>query len=313
MKKKPYRYPLYLGLRVLQSLVLWLPREAGFFIARGIASAAFLVLGKERGKALRHLGLAYEKEKTPAGIREIARRMFIHWGETAVDVLRFPKLDLEEVSRLVEMGDGTEKIDRVLREGKGMILLTGHFGNWELMGAFLRLRGYEGAVVGRRIYYEKYNEAILNLRGNFTLKTLYQDESPREFLKILHQNQILGILADQDIDWAEGIYVPFFGRPAYTLTAPVKLALVSGAPIVPVFLVRVGGRYRLIVEDPIRVEMKGSKEETIREYTERCSRVLEEKIRAYPEQWAWMHRRWKTTPQREGVGQPVSFAGQQND
>lgn len=296
MKNKPYRYILYLGLRLLQGLVSWLPRRAGFFLARGLASLAFRVLGRERQKTIRHLTLAWGGEKDPAELHRIARRVFIHFGESAVDILRLPRLNREEVDRLVEAGDGFERIDRVLREGKGMILLTAHFGNWELMGAALRLKGYEGVLVGRKINYEKYNEAIVNLRGSATLKTLYQDTPPREFLRVLHSNHILGISADQDLDWAEGVFVPFFGRPAYTLTAPVKLAIASGAPIVPVFLPREGGRYRLIVDEPIRVETIGTREETIREYTARWSRVIEKVISAYPDQWAWMHRRWKTSP-----------------
>ena len=296
MKHKPYRFLLYLGLWLLQAVVLWIPRRAAQALARGIARIAFLLAGREREKTLRHLTLAYEGRKSPEEIRKLGGRVFVHWAETAIDVLRFPRLNLKEADRLIEQGDGLTKIKRVLAEGKGMILLTAHLGNWELMGADIRLHGIEGTVVGRRIYYKKFNQMIINLRGKFSLRTIYQDESPREFLKVLQKNQILGILADQDMDWAEGIFVPFFGRPAYTVTAPVKLALASGAPMVPAFLVREGARYRLLVEEPIRVEMKGSREETIREYTARWSRVIEEKIRAYPEQWAWMHRRLKTVP-----------------
>jgi KDO2-lipid IV(A) lauroyltransferase len=306
MKYKPHRFFLYLGLRLLQGVVLWIPRSAAYALARGIAKIAFLLLGRERERTLQHLTLAYGNEKQPEEIRELAERIFIHWAETAVDVLRFPKLNLAEADRLIERGDGLAKINGILAEGKGMILLTAHLGNWELMGAYIRLHGIEGTVVGRRIYYEKYNQMIVNLREKFTLRTIYQDERPREFLRVLEKNQILGILADQDMDWAEGVFIPFFGRPAYTITAPVKLAMASGAPIVPVFLVREGRRYRLLVEEPIRVEMRGTREETIREYTAHWSRVVEEKIREYPEQWAWMHRRWKTIPAPEtGVEKAV--------
>lgn len=302
MKHKPYRFFLYLGFRVLQTVVLWIPRETALALARGIAQAAFLLIRRERERTLRHLTLAYQDEMGPDQIRELARRVFIHWAETAVDVFRLPQLNLEEADRLIERGDGLARIGRVLAEGKGMILITAHLGNWELMGAYIRLQGYEGTVVGRRIYYERFNQMIVNLREKFNLRTIYQDESPREFLKVLEKNQILGILADQDMDWAEGIFVPFFGQPAYTITAPVKLALASGAPMVPAFVVREKDRYRLLVEEPIHVEKKGSREETIREYTARWSQVIEEKIRATPEQWAWMHRRWKTAP----VSSPVS-------
>ena len=296
MKRKPYRYLLYLGLRVVQPIVLWVPRSMAFFLAKALARAAFLFIRRERERTIQHLTLALGQEKSPQEIQELACRVFIHFAEAAVDVLRFPKLNREELDLLVKEGDGLSKIRQILAEGRGMILLTAHLGNWELMGALIRLHGIPGTVVGRQLYYEKFNQAIINLRGKIALRTIYQDDPVRESLKVLKQNEILGILADQDIDRLDGVFVPFFGRPAHTLTAPVKLALASGAPLVPVFLIREGLGYRLLVEDPIRVEMKGTREETIQEYTVQWSRVIEEKIRAYPEQWAWMHRRWKTQP-----------------
>lgn len=297
MKTKPYRYLLYLGLKGMEVLASWLPRGWALSLAAGIGTLAFWAAGREREKTLRHLTGAYGGEKTQREIRELGKRVFIHFARVAVDVLRFPRLNREEIDRLVDKGEGLSILNRALAGGRGVILLTAHFGNWELMGAFLRFEGYEGAVVGRRIYYDKFNEVLLHLRSRVTLRTLYQDASAREFLKILNQNQILGILADQDVDRLDGVFVPFFGRPAHTLTAPVKMALATGAPIVPAFLVRKGDHYQFLVEEPIEVEMKGTREETIQEYTARWSRVIEEKIRTWPDQWVWMHRRWKTPPQ----------------
>ena len=301
MKHKPYRYLFYLGLRLLQIIILSIPRSLALTLARLVGEAAFFTARREREKTLQHLSLAFGEEKTPAALRELARRIFIHFAIVTVDVLRFPKLNRESVGRLVENQQSLSILDRVLAEGKGAILLTAHLGNWELMGAFLRLHGYLGAVIGRRIYYEKFNDMIIQLRESIAYKTLYQDASPREFLKVLHKNQILGILADQDVNRLEGVFVPFFGRPAYTLTSPVKLALATGAPLVPTFLVRSGDRYRLLMEEQIRVEMKGTREETIQEFTAAWSRVIEAKIRAFPDQWAWMHRRWKTQPSEMAV------------
>jgi len=308
MKNKPYRYLLYLGLRILQPIVLFLPRKFSFQIGKVLARLAFFFILKEREKTIRHLTLAYAGEKTTQEIYGLAYRVFLHWGEAVVEALRVPRLNRDKVDRLVETGDGLAKIERILDEGKGMILLTAHLGNWELLAALVRLHGHPGTVVGKEIYYEKYNQEILRLRGHITLRTIYQDASPRELLEVLRKKEILGILPDQDIDSLEGIFVPFFGRPAYTVTSPVKLALVSGAPIVPVFLVRHGPHYRLLVEEPIRVEKKEDREDTIREYTERWSRVIEDKIRTYPEQWVWMHRRWKTAPPPEAAQATLSGA-----
>lgn len=309
MKYKPYRYLLYLGLCLVQAVFLWIPQGAAAVLARRLGEAAFLLARRERRKTLQHLTGALGHEKSPREIEELGRRVFIHFALTAAEVLRFPRLDRETIDRWVDKGNGLETFDRVLSEGRGAILLTAHLGNWELMGALFMLYGYPGVVVGKRIYYDKFNQALLDLRKKVTLRTIYQDASPRELLKVLHENQILGILADQDVDRLEGIFVPFFGRPAYTLTSPVKLALATGAPLIPAFVVRTGDRYRLIVEEPIRVEMKGTREETLQEYTARWSRVIEEKIRAYPDQWAWMHPRWKTQPAEDKGTAPACRPG----
>lgn len=296
MKRKPYRHLLYLLLRVFHPVVLALPRGVALRLACVIGRLAFLAARRERQRVLEHLSWAYGREKSSEAIRNLAQGVFLHFAQVAVDVLRFPKLSREELDRLVDKGEGFSVIDRALAEGRGVILLTAHLGNWELMGALFRFYNYPAAVVGRKIYYEKFNEFILNLRESVSLRTIYQEAPARELLRVLQENQILGLLADQDLDRFEGIFVPFFGRPAYTLTTPVKLALATGAPIVPTFLVREGEGYRLLVEEPIRVEAHGSREETVQEFTVRWSQAVEKKIRAYPDQWAWMHRRWKTQP-----------------
>ena len=306
MKRKPYRYLLYLGLRLLQTVVLCLPRPVALALARMVGRLAFWVTRREREKTLAHLANAFVEEKTSPEILKLAKGVFVHYAQVAVDVLRFPRLTLEEIDRLVQWDDQLGIFDEALSKGKGVILLTAHLGNWEMMGAFFCLHGYPGVVVARRIYYEKFNEVLLKMRSKTPLKTIYQDASPREYLKALHQNQILGILADQDVDRMDGIFVPFFGHPAYTLTSPVRLALATGAPLIPAFMVREGDHYRLLVEQPIYVDMGINKEETIRRYTERWSQIVEAKVREFPDQWIWMHPRWRTAMQSVRTAQMVA-------
>ncbi len=287
---------MYLGLRVMKTLVTWLPRPVALALASWIGRSAFLIARRERNKTLEHLRLAYGHEKSEKEIKDLGKAVFEHFAYAAVDAMRFSGSAAQGLKGLIDAGNGPQIIKQVLSKGRGGIILTAHFGNWELMGTFVRLLGFPATVVGRRLYYDKFDEFIIRLRTDSLLRTIYQDASPREFLKVLQANELLGILADQDIDRLEGIFVPFFGRPAYTLTSPVKMALAMGAPLIPTFLVRQGDRYRFLVEDPIEVEMHGSREDTLREYTQRWSRIIEDKIRQYPEQWVWMHRRWKTKP-----------------
>lgn len=305
MKDKPYRYPLYLGLRLLQFITIWIPRPVGLALAEVIGHIAFWVARRERNKTIAHLTEVFKDEKSPEEIQKLAQNVFIHFAQVAVDVLRFPRLTPLDLDQLIEGRENLQILDRVLEQGRGAIVLTAHLGNWELMGAFLMLHGIKGAVIAKRIYYEKFNQILVNLRAKVKLKTFYQDTSPRQLLRMLRENYSLGILADQDVDRYEGIFVSFLGRPAYTLTTPVKLALASGAPLVPAFLVKTGDRYRFLVEEPIFIEAKANKDETVREYTQRWSQVVEDKIREFPDQWAWMHPRWKTVEESKEKAEPV--------
>ena len=128
--------------------------------------------------------------------------------------------------------------------------------------------------------------------------TIYRDDPNvlRKSLEVLKSNSVLGIAADQDVASISGVFVNFFGRPAYTPTGPVVIAILSGAPIVPIVSIREKGRLRLIVKEPIYVEKSGNKKENIVKYTQQWSDILEEIIRQYPDHWAWVHRRWKTQP-----------------
>ena len=190
---------------------------------------------------------------------------------------------------------GFEYLDEVLAKGKGALVMAGHFGNWELLMAYVRSRGYKGAVIGRRIYFHKYDEFITNLRVKTGDRVIYRDESPKKILRVLRDGEIIGILADQDIDSLEGVFVDFLGRPAFTSVAPVKLSIASGAAIIPCFIIRKkNGEHKLIFEKPIYTSKDRSSDEEIKKYTQAWTNVLEKYVREYPDHWVWIHKRWKT-------------------
>ena len=126
------------------------------------------------------------------------------------------------------------------------------------------------------------------------VNVIYRDESPRKILKVLKENRIVGIVADQDVESVEGVFVDFFGHPAYTPAGPAALARASGASLIPVLIMRENGKHSLVVEKPIELADTGDKEKDLVENTRRWSSVIESYIRKYPEQWVWLHRRWKT-------------------
>lgn len=298
-KHKPYRYVVYVLARALAGVSACLPRRILLAFARCLGRFSYLILWKHRQNTLTHLSLALGNQKTEKEIRKIACRVFQNMAQTAAEVIQFPKLSLSKMMEFVDVQNTYEVYQWLLKEGKGVILLTSHIGNWELVGGVILLNGLKGTAVARRLRYEPFQKWIESLRRSILLEAVYRDESPRKIFEILKRNEIIGILPDQDIDTLKGIFVDFFGRPAYTSVAPVKLALSSGAPIVTTFLIRLPhDRYQVMIGDVIRPQVKTTREAAIHEYTQKWMASCEAVIRRYPDQWGWMHNRWKTAPSK---------------
>lgn len=300
-KKKPYRYFLYLLLLLVRDLSNRMPRFLILGIVKFVGRVTWSILPKERQKTLEQLRTAFGDSKSPAELIRIGRQVFENLGATAIDTLRIPKLKREwpKPEALIKEDHVFSKIEEARWAGKGLICLTGHIGNWELIYFFMIQSGYDSAVVGRRIYYEPFNRVLETIRKKAGAKVFYRDESPRGVLGVLRNNQAVGILADQDIDSVEGIFVPFFGKLARTPSAPARISLASGAPILPVFMIREGMSYRFMADELIWPESVSSlsKEDAVLTITKRWSEAVESVVRRFPEQWAWMHRRWKTQPE----------------
>ncbi|OGX11464.1 MAG: hypothetical protein A2351_04320 [Omnitrophica bacterium RIFOXYB12_FULL_50_7] len=295
-KRKFYRYPLYLLARLAAEFLLILPRSWALALASGVGHGGYRLVSRQRTKILENLKLAYGDTKSSVELEAIGRRVLGHMLQTAVDFLRFATLSRDRVVSIVETGDAYSFCKDVLQEGRGLIIMTAHLGNWELLAGSFCLQGFKGAVIGRRIYYEPYNRWIVGLRSAVGVQTIYQDEAVRQVHVHLKAGGIIGLLPDQDRDHTRGIFVDFFGKPAHTSVAPVKFAMASGAPILPAFMVRMpGNRYKLLLGNLIRPKIEGGdRTASIRKYTEAWMKDFEEVIRRYPEQWGWMHDRWKT-------------------
>lgn len=294
MKFKLRRYYLYYLARSAIFLIYLLPRRAGLAIFEKLGYLAYSILPKYRRIAQENLRTAFRDEKPEREIREIARQVFGNLGKNAFELIQFPKINKDNIDKIVETKN-TGIIDTARKKGKGVIILASHFGNWELLAATLKLKDYPGYVIGRRIYFKKFDDYLNHLRKLHNVDIIYRDESPRKFLKILKENSMIGILADQDVDSVEGVFVNFFGRDTYTPVGPAALARATGASIIPVFMIRKNGRHELQVEPPVELIDTGDKEKDMVTNTQRWTNVLESYIRKYPDQWVWVHRRWKTT------------------
>lgn len=293
MRYKYRRYYLYYLGRAAAFLVFLLPIRVASAIAAFFGRCAYFLLPKYRNITIKNLNHALGNKKTPEEIRRIALKVFENLGRNAGELINFPKINRNNIDRFLSI-EGLDIVDRSFAKGKGTIILASHFGNWELVGMTFRVKGYPGATIGRKIYFYKYDNWLNRLRKAQDIDVIYRDDSVRKMLKVLKDNKILGIVADQDVDSVEGVFVSFFGMNAYTPVGPVALAKATGASLIPVFMIREGCRHRFVIEKPIELTDTGNKDADIVTNTQKWSDVVEAYIKRYPEQWVWMHRRWKT-------------------
>jgi len=239
-----------------------------------------------------------ERRRIARGVRHHAARLLFEWlrmaRATAGESERREVADW--IDGTVEMDSSVRTLDELARAGRGLIAATAHIGNWELLAAALRRRGLDGAVVGLRKRNDSSADWLVAMRSACGVRTIAQDAPAREVLEILRSGATVGLLADLEARRIAGVFVPFFGIPVLTLTAPAALARAARLPIVPVRCIANGERYRLSVENPIVLDRSLGRREATLEATTRLNGVFESWIRETPEQWAWHQPRWRSRP-----------------
>jgi len=286
---------IYIIARIAIAGIFILPMRLGIFLGGKLGVLLFFLLKRQRLLTIENLTSVFGKDMSEAEIFNTAKAVFRNLGKGAAEFINFPKINSRNIDKLVET-DGFEKIDKALAGKKGCIILSCHLGNWELSAAYTSLKGYPANAIVRPLRDERFDRFVNNMRSSKGLCIIPRESSFKKIIGILKSNQIVGILPDQDIDSVDGVFVNFFNRRAYTPTGPALLATVSGSPIIPVFCIRQNGKHKFIVEEPIELTITGDKEKDILLNTQKWSDVTERYIRRYPEQWVWMHRRWKTQP-----------------
>jgi len=266
--------------------------------ANRLGRLAYRFQARARDRAHTHLHRAFGQLWSSQQIESIARRVFQNLAFNFLECLRFDSMDDRQFFGKIEV-QGWEHMEAAQRAGRGGIFVTGHIGNWELAAAYAAKRGYAVNVVAKRIYLGALNQKLVEMREKMGVKTIYRDISMRSMIRCLQKNEFLGIVPDQDVRRIGGIFVEFFGRPAYTPIGPALLALASGAPIIIVRDIRMGQRHLVTADPPIYADRKAPREEEVRRLVTHYTKRLEEFIREYPDQWVWTHRRWKTQPPPE--------------
>jgi Kdo2-lipid IVA lauroyltransferase/acyltransferase len=277
-----------------------LPRPLARAFAIALAWTVYLLHPRLRQVGMRNLALAFPEKSRRERVR-ILRGEFTSLGRQLAEVCHFPEYTLENVSQVV-VYDGFENYERAFARGKGVLFLTAHFGGWELSAFTHSLHGHWMHVVMRpldNVYLDRLIQERRSMHGN---KTVAKDNFVRGLLAAMKAGEVVGILMDTNMTPPQGEFVDFFGIPACTASGLARIALRTDAAVVPTFTIwdPALGKYRLRFDPAVTLIRTGDDEADAIANTQVFTKIIEDYVRRYPDQWLWVHRRWKSRPE----GQP---------
>lgn len=294
-KKSRFRQRIeYVAYRAVAGFVRWRSEEAALKWGRRLGTLARKVLRKRDALALRNLQATFP-DRDPRELRQILDDCWRHFGSEALLYLRMQTMTLEEISARCEF-IGLDVINDALARGNGVLIISAHYGGWEVGGLAVTAHVANVRSIARTLDNSFLEGDLARQREQTGVRVIDRRNAARPMMKALAENAAIVLLADQAVIPREGVLVPFLGREAWTTPAPAKLALRHGSTIVIGFCIRVGTRHRVEFKDSIRVDQLSEGERDAVELTKRINEVISRQIIERPELWLWMHDRWKGTP-----------------
>ncbi len=289
-----------IALRSLLGAIGALPLETSLRFGKSVGKFISSRFPKLQQTARRNLEIALP-ELSASEKGRIICGTFESLGRHLGFVSHFKRFEQEDVRDLIEVVGKQEHFDPARASGRGILFFTGHFGSWEVFNLLPPAFGYGMNILVRRIDNPLVENYVDNLRTRLGSVTLDKTKSARQMFRVLENGELLGILADLNVQEKEGVFVDFFGVPASTTTSIAKLALNTNAVVLPAFAVweKSKGKYVVYLEPPIEYEKTANAEEDIKKLTQDVTTVIEKYVRRYPEQWLWIHKRWNTRPKGE--------------
>jgi KDO2-lipid IV(A) lauroyltransferase len=254
---------------------------------------------KHRLIALQNLKMAFPDKSMPELIY-IAKGVYRNIGTVLAEFFKIPALTKQNIRQWVDV-EGLENLENALKKNRGVLIFSAHLGNWELLAAAIAVLCKPSVVLYRRLDNPVLENLVLWVRSSTGNILLLKDGAMRSMLQYLKRNAAMGILIDQNMAWQEGVFVDFFGRPACTTEGIAFLALHTGAPVHSVFVIRrPDGSYRLIISKEVEIIQTGDQNADVRTNTQNFTKIVEDMVRQYPDQWLWVHQRWKTKDNQAG-------------
>lgn len=295
----------YLGFRVFRGLLSVIPSSVALGLGEALGWVIGVVLRVRRRVVDENLARAFPNE-SEAWRRRVAVASYQHLGREAVMTVRLSRATAEQIRAMTEV-QGLVGLEAALASGKGLILVTGHLGNWEVAGAAMAVRGFPLDAVAHGQRNLRFGEELRQTRGRLGMTVISRESAPRRVPASLRQGRAVGLVADQNVAGA-GIFVDFFGLPASTARGPAVFALRTGAPIWVGGCIRVQRnppRYRLEVM-PVEVARTGRPDSELHRLTQAIAAAIEHRVREAPEQYFWVHKRWKRSPPDSLLDRPVA-------
>ncbi len=290
----------------IQSTFTAMPFRAALWIARRLGEITYYAVYPRTRVALEQIARAMPAVSSSER-RGIIREMYRQFAQGVVEFLRLPDMVATgQLDRLVSV-EGEEFLRDAHEQGKGVLVLTAHFGNFELLATFFAAHGYQVNLVTRRLRNGVLDRFWAEQRRRLKIRAIFKEQSLKEVIGRLRRNEGMGYVLDQNMGIDQGVFVDFFGRRACTLTAPAVLAKRFGSPVVPVFIARDPldpTRHRIVFEPPLAFESRGADkgDADILEHTQRYTAIIERHVRERPDHWIWIHKRWKTRPPPSAAG-----------
>jgi KDO2-lipid IV(A) lauroyltransferase len=284
----------YLPFVIVRTLVSLVPMSVVRAGGKALGRVVYLVSGSRRRTAIKNLAAAFPG-RPASEHRAVAQAMFGHFGSMLLEIVKFGTYSPQRILQESEV-EGEERVWNALQQGRGVFLLSGHFGYWEMQGVAHGVRFNPISLLVRPLDNPKLHHELERIRTATGNTVIYRQGAVRKMLRDLAANKGIAVLIDQHLHSPDAIYIDFFRRPAATSSMLAEIALRTGAPVIPVFALPLPhGRYRFIYEHPVEPPRPDSPD-AVREFTQRCTDVLEMYVRRHPELWLWMHRRWRELP-----------------
>jgi KDO2-lipid IV(A) lauroyltransferase len=291
-------YVEYLAFLLFKIPLFILPRSFCLILGEGLGTIVYYLDGKHRKIAFSNLAVAFGPHLSVQEREKKVKASFRHFGRAFIDVLKTRHRRLNSIRRLLVF-EGREYLDQALEEGRGALLFSAHYGNWELAPACISQLG-RLHVVARSLDNRFLEKELSRIRRGLGAEVIYKRLAVKPILRALKSKAMVAILIDQNVLRDQAVFVDFFGKPAATTPSLATFFLKTKAPIVPVFCYPASkGRYQLKILPPLKIDLSGNDRQDVLKITQLCTKIIQEQIMKNPEYWFWFHNRWKTRPRAE--------------